>query len=202
MSRKDPVVIRWWRLRPWSPNPLMRGSDRIETVAVIFIVAAMMLLVPIAGAIGTVSYAQLTERSHQAITGAQQVPALVVDNDAGAMPVRDPVSETSTGLAPVLARWEAAGTEHTGRVRLETRAEAGETVLIWVDEDGKYRPAPRTGTENAIAALGTALAFLVLGTAGCALVLFGLHWVMNRHRIVRWQQEWQQVRRSPGWHIG
>lgn len=90
MSRKDPVVVRWWRLRPWSPNPLIRGSDRIETVAVIVMVAVVVLLVPIAGAIGTVSYAQLTERSHQAITGARQVPALVVDNDAGGMSVRDP----------------------------------------------------------------------------------------------------------------
>jgi len=202
MSREISVAVRWWRLRPWNANPLMRGSDRIEALAVVLTVAVVLLLVPIAAAVGTASYTQLTERSHHAITGGRQVPAIVVDNDPEDMSVRDPLSENASRIGPMIARWDVEGTEHTGLVDLGTRVEAGETVRIWVDEAGDYMSAPRTGSENAIAALGTALAVLILGVVGCTLTLLGLHGVMNRHRMARWQQEWQQARRLPGWPIG
>ncbi|WP_245207935.1 hypothetical protein [Rhodococcus gordoniae] len=75
-------------------------------------------------------------------------------------------------------------------------------MRIRVDEKGDYMPAPRTGTENAIAALGAALAFLILETVGCVLTLLGIHGVVNRHRISQWHREWQDTRRLPGWPIG
>ena len=202
MSREVMAAVRWWRLRPWSANPLMRGSDRIEAVAVVLMVAAVLMLVPLAGVVGTVSYAQLTERSHQEITGSRQVPALVLDNGVSDVSVRETVPESSSVPEPVRARWEVDGIEHTGQVGLETRARVGETVRIWVDEAGNYIPAPQTGTENAIAAFGTASAFLALGAMGCVVTVLGVHGVMNRHRMARWQQEWQQVRRIPGWPLG
>ncbi|UTT46810.1 Rv1733c family protein [Rhodococcus gordoniae] len=202
MIRGDTAAVRWWRLRPWSANPLMRGSDRLEAVAVVLLVAIMLLLVPVAGVIGTDSYAQLTERSHQQAIEERQVPAIVLDDDPDDVAVRDPMAEYSSRLEPVLARWEVEGVEHTGLVGLDSRGETGETVRIRVDEKGDYIPASRTGTENAIAALGAALAFLILETVGYVLTLLGIHGVVNRHRISQWHREWQDTRRLPGWPIG
>ncbi|MFV9427684.1 MULTISPECIES: hypothetical protein [Rhodococcus] len=58
-----------------------------------------------------------------------------------------------------------------------------------VDETGNYMPVPRTGTENAVTALGAALVILVLGTVACSLTLFGVHVVMNRQRLSRWDRK-------------
>lgn len=113
-----------------------------------------------------------------------------------------PLAESSSSPGPALARWEVDGVEHIGRVGLEARGRAGETVRIWVDETGDYMPVPRTGIENALAALGAALAILVLGTVACALTLFGVHVEMNRQRLSRWDRKWQEAGRLPGWPIG
>ncbi|MGX7726203.1 Rv1733c family protein [Rhodococcus sp. 5G237] len=201
MIREDTLTVRWWRLRPWSANPLMRGIDRVEAVAVVLLVGLMLLLVPVAGVVGTVSYAQFSERSHQQMAEGRQVPAVVLDDDPDDVSVPDPLAESSPHFDSVLARWEYDGVEYIGRVGLEGRGRTGETVRIWVDETGDYMPVPRTGTENAVAALGAALVILVLGTVACALTLFGVHVEMNRQRLSRWDRKWQEAGRLPGWPI-
>jgi len=201
MIREDTRAARWWRLRPWSANPLMRGIDRVEAVAFMLLVGLMLLVVPVAGVVGTVSYAQFSEQSHQQVTEGRQVPAVVLDDDPDDAPVPNPLAESASSPGPALARWEVDGVEHIGRVGLETRGHTGETVRIWVDATGNYMPVPRSGTENALAALGAALAIVVLGTVTCALTLFGIHVVMNRQRFSRWDRKWQETGRLPGWPI-
>ncbi|ANS27942.1 hypothetical protein R1CP_16270 [Rhodococcus opacus] len=39
MSGGETVLARWWRLAPWSGNPLMRRSDRMES-AIVLVVSA------------------------------------------------------------------------------------------------------------------------------------------------------------------
>lgn len=39
MIEEQTLVVRMWRLRPWSGNRLMRGSDRLESMLVLFVVA-------------------------------------------------------------------------------------------------------------------------------------------------------------------
>ncbi|MCD2140301.1 Rv1733c family protein [Rhodococcus pyridinivorans] len=202
MIREDTLAVRWWRLRPWSANPLLRGIDRVEAVAFMLLVGLMLLVVPVAGVVGTVSYAQFSEQSHQQVAEGRQVPAFVLDDDPDEASVPNPLAESSSSPGPALARWEVDGVEHIGRVGLEARGRAGETVRIWVDETGDYMPVPRTGIENALAALGAALAILVLGTVTCALTLFGVHVEMNRQRLSRWDRKWQEAGRLPGWPIG
>ncbi|NHU44159.1 MULTISPECIES: hypothetical protein [Rhodococcus] len=94
------------------------------------------------------------------------------------------------------------GAEHTGIVDSGVGARAGQTVTVWVDEDGNYMQAPNTGTDNAIGALGgAALGFLVLGTVGCGLLLIGFHWLLDKRHRAQWQREWQSLGHTPGWSI-
>ncbi|WP_349536385.1 Rv1733c family protein [Rhodococcus rhodochrous] len=201
MIREDMLAARWWRLRPWSANPLMRGIDRVEAVAFMLLVGLILLVVPVAGVVGTVSYAQFSEQSRQQLTDGRQVQAVVLDDDPDDASVPNPLAESASSPGPALARWEVDGVEHIGRVGPEARGHTGETVRIWVDATGDYMPVPRSGTENALAALGAALAIVVLGTVTCALTLFGIHVVMNRQRFSRWDRKWQETGRLPGWPI-
>jgi len=128
-------------------------------------------------------------------------PAVVL-GDPDDVSVPDPSAESSPHFDSVLAQWEYDGVEYISRVSLEGRGRTGETVRMGVDETGNYMPVPRTGTENAVTALGAALVILVLGTVACSLTLFGVHVVMNRQRLSRWDRKWQEAGRLPGWPIG
>ncbi|MBH5143639.1 MULTISPECIES: hypothetical protein [Rhodococcus erythropolis group] len=72
--------VRWWRLRPWSENPLMRRSDRIESVVILIVAVTVLLLVPLAGAIGTAAHARLTDQARSAAVSGRQVQALLLEN--------------------------------------------------------------------------------------------------------------------------
>ncbi|MCZ4586043.1 hypothetical protein [Rhodococcus opacus] len=80
-------------------------------------------------------------------------------------------------------------------------ARAGQTVTVWVDEGGNYIQAPPTGTDNAIGAISAALAFLMLGTVGCGLLLLGIHWLLATSHRSQWQREWQSPGHIPRWPV-
>ena len=50
------LAHRWWRRSPWISSPLIRLSDRIERMAVSVGVTLLLLLIPVAATIGSVTY--------------------------------------------------------------------------------------------------------------------------------------------------
>ncbi|OZC80943.1 hypothetical protein CH274_12080 [Rhodococcus sp. 06-418-5] len=46
---------RWWRLAPWSTNPLMRGRDRTAALAFACAMAVILGLVPFAALLGSLT---------------------------------------------------------------------------------------------------------------------------------------------------
>ena len=44
---------RWWIARPLGRNPLLRAADRLEALLILVVIAGWLLVVPIAGAVGT-----------------------------------------------------------------------------------------------------------------------------------------------------
>ncbi|MFC9552539.1 hypothetical protein ACFTWF_16995 [Rhodococcus sp. NPDC056960] len=199
MTGGNAVPVRWWRLAPWSGNPLMRRSDRIESTIVLVVVVVALMVVPVAGAVGTATYTRLTERAHQVAGSGRQVPAVLLDDPRpppGEIPMRGPAGRDQ---AP--ARWVLEGTEHTGVVETDIGARAGQTVTVWVDADGNFMQPPNSGTESGIEAISAAIMFLILGITGCGLLLAGTHGALARYRRSRWQREWQSLGHRPGWPV-
>ncbi|MFC9557786.1 hypothetical protein ACFTWF_44060 [Rhodococcus sp. NPDC056960] len=194
------VSLRWWRLGPWSANPLMRRSDRIESAVVLVIIVVVLMLVPVAGAVGTATYTRLTDQAHLAADRGRQVSAVLLDDPRPQM--GDTAVGAPTGRDQVHARWVVDGAEHTGLIDTGVGARAGQTVMVWVNDQGNYMDAPNTGTENALDAVGAALAFLVLGTGGGGLLLIGFHCLMAKRRAAGWAREWRSIGRSPGASAG
>lgn len=112
---------RLWRSAPWSRNPLMGGFHRLETVAVAVIVAFVLLMVPIAGAIGTVYYANSSERAQ------------------GERDTRKQVARCSSRIpVPPLPM-----TIRESHVRVTTRPHAGSSTVSNTSADSRLLPARR-----------------------------------------------------------
>jgi hypothetical protein len=172
----------------------MRGTDRLESVVVLFVVVLVLLLVPLAGAVGTATYDRLDLESRAA---RHPVDAVLIES---AGPSEEPTPGVTTQFrAP--ARWSVDGVEHTGDVDIPPGATAGQTVAVWIGPDGEQAPPPRSGAANVAEAVATALVVWVAGTAGCAAVFSVFGWLATKRRLARWDWEWGRVGQSPGWPV-
>ncbi|HEY5857345.1 MAG TPA: hypothetical protein VIW24_25780 [Aldersonia sp.] len=196
MSELPVVTTRLWRLAPWRHNELMRSTDRFESVVVLFAVVLALLMVPIAGAVGTATYDRL-DLATQAAQARHPVVAVLVEN---AGPSEKPTRGVPKHFrAP--ARWWVNGVEHTGDVDTGPRATAGQTVAVWIGPDGQQASPPRSGAANAAEAAATALVVWVAVTSGCAAVLLAFDWLATKRRLARWDRKWERVGQSPGWTV-
>ena len=98
-------------------------------------VVVVLLAAPIAAAVGTAVY---DSRSHLYAEQAQNrhlVTATVTDDKVIR---RESLGQTVT----VPARWFAAGTEHTGTVSAPPGVKTGDSIDVWVGEDGSHVGPP------------------------------------------------------------
>jgi hypothetical protein len=169
-------------LRLAGRDPLVRTIDRIEALVFVLAVAVSLLAAPIAAAVGTAVYDSsrhiYAEQAHTRHT----VAATVTDIPASQQILR-------TGSTTVSARWTAAGAEHAGTVKAQSTAKAGDTLEIWVDDNGAQVPAPApTSRAAAEAAIGALVIWIC--AAAIAATLFTLtRAVCDRIRFTRWQHD-------------
>ncbi|WP_455566898.1 hypothetical protein [Rhodococcus koreensis] len=99
--------IRWWRLRPWSRNHLMRPSDRYEATLMLLTSVLVLLLIPVAAAFGTATHTRLEHQTHTLRAAVHQVPAVLLEDTYVAPDSPDyairPVGTPNTALAVTAA---------------------------------------------------------------------------------------------------
>ncbi|MFE7423170.1 hypothetical protein [Rhodococcus sp. NPDC057529] len=204
MRREEPAPvpvaapIRWWRLRPWSRNHLMRPSDRVEAILVLLAAVLVLLLIPVAAAFGTATHTRLEQQTQTLRAGAHQVPAVLLEDTYPAPDIPEyairPVGTQNTALA----RWTTPHGERTGAVPTDTPAKAGQTITISVDADGHLTGPIPDSRENTALAVTAACGLWAL-TAGAVLLCAALaHFLFHRNRLRRWAQEWTQFDTPPG----
>ncbi|KAF0963842.1 Rv1733c family protein [Rhodococcus sp. T7] len=192
--------MRIWRLGPWSRNPLMRPSDRVESILVLVVaVVVVLLLVPVAAAYGTATHTRLDVQARAERATAQQVPAVLVED---ARPGRGEVPNgTPHDSDHARARWSLQTIAHTGDVPAPPGSRSGATVTVWINSTGEPVAAPATDTETAAAAVLTAVVIWAAGASGGAVLLCGVHAATTRHRMAQWDAEWNELDKPPGWHV-
>ena len=175
---------RWRSMRLFGRNPLIRAGDRVEALIVVFAVVVVLLAAPIAAAVGTAVY---DSRSHLYAAQAQN-PRTVTATVTGDKFVRqDTLGQTVT----VPARWFAAGTEHTGAVSATPGVKTGDSIDVWVAEDGSHIGPPlRTATDAAVAA---AEAIWFGAAMAAAALVAGTRAILNRARHARWQEDFDKL---------
>ncbi|OBG85625.1 hypothetical protein A5699_23845 [Mycobacterium sp. E802] len=174
---------RWWVLRALGRNPLVRRSDRFEAWAMVLVAIFVVLVIPHAVTVGENVYAHTLRTAEIQAQTRKPVQATVVDDTpATAMP-----DEGTTATATVT--WTANGTPHTGAVRPTRSLKAGDTVPIWVDENGRRVSAPLSPSSAGTYAIAAAVS-VWLGTAVlCGLAIAGLRALLDRLRIRTWAAE-------------
>jgi hypothetical protein len=175
------------RLRP-DHNPLRRRSDLIEAWLLPAVIAAFLVLGPLAaGAAGLWAHAGDVAARHAARSW-RQVPAVLLAAAPGPM-MSDNGANSWVVWTP--ARWTAGGRPRAGEVPAVAGTWAGRTVPVWLDRAGHVRlPPPTAGQvrDHVIVAASAALAALALLLACLAA---GVRQVLDRRRLAGWDAAWQ-----------
>ncbi|MBC2644336.1 MULTISPECIES: hypothetical protein [unclassified Rhodococcus (in: high G+C Gram-positive bacteria)] len=195
MVGRAPGPVRWWRLQPCSRNPLMRRTDRVESVVVALVIMLVLLWVTVCAAVGTEMFTSLQQQSRALHARSRPVPAVLLI-DAGSDPRAEPaVRITDTG-ASSWARWTVDGRAHTGQVPVQPQARAGDTITLEVGPDGE-RIETRGSTENAVLAVSATCGLWAVGAAAGTLTIAAVHRLLVRSRLRVWDQAWEKFAQPP-----
>jgi hypothetical protein len=192
------LARRWWRRSPWSSNPLMRLPDRIERTAVVVGVAVLLLLIPVAATIGSVTYSDLSLRSQQQRAEYVRVDARVIDTVQSTGTGSDSTT-LATGIATV--QWNAPdGSIRSESTEVPAEVQIGETTSIWCDANGTLVHAPVSEVGAVINGASTAMFVWVLGTVLVGFLVYLTTVAGDRVRMRRWDSDWKdflQARNHP-----
>jgi hypothetical protein len=184
-SAMDTFTVRLPRwpilLRLAGRDPLVRITDRIEALVFVVVVVVSLLAAPIAAAIGTAVYDTSRRAYAEQAETRHTVAATVTDVGVSAQIVR-------TGTT-VPARWTAAGAEHTGAVKVQSTVETGDTVEVWVDNNGAQVPAPSSTSRAAAEAAMGALVLWICMVAIASTLFMVTRAACDRIRFRRWQHD-------------
>ncbi|WP_280404517.1 Rv1733c family protein [Nocardia brasiliensis] len=178
-------LIRWWSTQPWSPNPLLRASDRCAGAVRLIAALAVLVAVPVAGALGTSAYTESAARIDLERATKHSVSAVLMENPA------------KTAAYEYQARVQWMDAEHPGTavVPVPRGRQSGDLVTIWLGADGSPTTEPPEAVAAVLTGIGVGVVVLV-GTWLCGWCLVrGTEWVLNRHRNARWADEWRQLSR-------
>jgi hypothetical protein len=183
----DTFTVRMPRslfVRLFGLNPLVRITDRVEALLLVFAFVVSIVALPVAAAVGTAVYDSRSRvYAAQALT-RQKVTATITGNSDAGRNLGSP-----TVAAP--ARWVAEGTEHTGLVVVERTAKPGDRVDIWVDEHGVPVGKPVFSALDEAVATGSAIWFGVV--IGAAALLGTARVLIDRKRHARWQRDFDRM---------
>lgn len=175
---------RWRFAQLFGFNPLVRIRDRVEALVVVLAVVITLVAVPIAAAVGTAVY---DTRSRQYADKAQTSHVVTGTVTSHKVAYHESLGPTIT----VLARWFDAGTEHTGVVSAPPGVNIGDSIDIWVGEDGSHvGPPPKTAYDEAVAA--ASLTWFSVAIAAGVLVA-GTRAALNRARHAQWQDDFDNL---------
>ncbi|WP_286142423.1 hypothetical protein [Mycobacterium sp. D16Q16] len=167
-------------------HPLVRGCDRVAAVVQLVGLLLALVMLSVAGAVGTALYDAGRRTSSEQLHTRHQVQA-VATGDSHA------VAPRYSAVVLVPAQWSVGGVQYHETVRYGADLNTGDSFLMWVDLTGRSVSAPTSrgdAAADAIAAavlLWTATTSLIVGTVG--LVLRRIH----RLRYARWESDFNAL---------
>ena len=146
-------VIRpmtWPVLRIFSRNPLIRASDRIESGIIALAVLFVVIAAAGAGVMGTLIHDARAQEYHEQAQTRHAVVATAIDDGR-------PTIASATIPFTVHARWKANGIDRVELIGWNRTVKAGDSLQLWVDDQGRPaappRPVERAGTDAVLAAV-------------------------------------------------
>ncbi|HJT95713.1 MAG TPA: hypothetical protein VJ777_27855 [Mycobacterium sp.] len=171
-------------LRLFGRDPLVRTIDRVEALVLVLAVVVSVLCAPIAAAFGTAVYESNRHLYAGQARSRHPVAAAVTD-------VPQQILRAST--ITVQVRWSADGAERTGTVKAPSTTTAGDSIEIWLDNNGAQVPAPTPTARAAVVALVAAVAIWASVIAAVATLFAITRAVCDRIRFTGWQHDLESL---------
>lgn len=192
-------VRRWVRRFALGSGPLKRTSDRVQMLARVAVLLAVLAAPAVAVA------AAGTARGHLEATAAAQaadrhrVRAVVTGTTTTT--VAPEGGDTPVTVVRASVAWpDPSGSTRRADVTVDKAAPAGSCLTVWVDRAGRPTTAPldRAGVDAGVTTvvLGTLVAVPLAAAGGYGLLCAGLD--LSRRR--RWTREWERAERE--WRTG
>jgi hypothetical protein len=193
---EDPTITRrLWHRFTLGSGPLKRSSDRIQVLARVLLVLAVLTAVPVALAVATATASHTQALADAEAASRHEVTATLLE-DAVAPPGSD--AEHAAPTARAKATWsDATGLLRHAVVRAPLGARADSTIAIWVDDSGAVTTAPREDSEVIGQAVLASLFTFSGISAVAAFGYFSVRRLLERSRMRRWADGWAEV--EPVW---
>ena len=171
---------RWWVVRVFGRNPLVRLSDRVGVLLVLLAFVVSIIAAPVAGGVGTAVYDAHSRRYAEQAQTRHPVTATVLEDSTV---ILDNVTYT------VSARWRADATEHTGSFSWPHFVKAGDLIDIWVDTDSRPVNAPAPASHAGVDAVMAGITIWLSVVAAAAALTALVRWRLNRLHSADWDRE-------------
>lgn len=175
-------------------NPLRRRSDLIAAWLLPGVLAAFLVLGPLAAGAAAMWVHAGSAAARQAQRSWHRVPAVLLEAAPG--PAK-PAPGTGTWTVWTPARWTAGGRAQGGLIPAPAGTSSGSTVLVWLDHAGQVTLPPATTgqvRDHVVVAASLALTVLAMLLAAGALVV---RRVLDRQRLADWEKAWLSA--GPQW---
>lgn len=195
MTGYPALPIRAWRRCPWTGNPLMRASDRVEAAIRILAVLVLLAAVPVSAAVGTAHYTDAAVQIRATDAAKTRVTATIVD---------DPIRTTTAAMeipavrSEATVRWTHDGHTGTATTAVSDAAGRGDQTMVWLGPDGRVTAPPLPADAAAIHGIGTGLAAFVEIAGAVATVVGATAWLFEIRRRAALAREWRTISRPIG----
>lgn len=174
---------RAWNLRPWRRSPLMRTSDRVQSVVHAVLIALIVAAVPVCAWLAGSAHSALT--AHSRAVPVHDVPA-IADADAQVRGAYVPFNELT-----VPVHWTVDGVTHTGWIH-NGLAHKNDWTSVSVRPDGSQAPQTDSG-ETIVATLGVAVGAFAIAAALVTTMWHSTSELLSLWGRAQWSREWELI---------
>lgn len=194
---EEPPRIPHTLLWRWRRNPLRRRTDLVQAWIAVTLFLTVLTATPAAVVLVGDAARRHMERTAEDQADTRHHTTAVLVHDAPRHPEPGSVEAKGTRY-PVSVRFtDRHGETRTAQAEVEPALTAGNTIAVWVSDEGKVTDPPLTEQEVRDHTRGytvlAAIAVPILGAAAYACA----HRRLERHNLAQWGAAW--ARTAPRW---
>lgn len=179
-------------------NPLRRPIDRLAAGLTLLLLMVAMIAVPVSGMFAGSLHQDLSDRAEQAAASSRSVSAVVATAPSLSVPASEVYTQDSVSSTAVV-EWRNGLHEQSSRVQVPSSAQVGDTVEVWVDQQGNRVPPPPDAGSVAASAVFAALLLLVVLEIGSFTLISAVQAGARRIGMHAWAREWDYVQGGGTW---
>ncbi|WP_248959899.1 Rv1733c family protein [Sphaerisporangium perillae] len=181
-------TMRCARRYRFDRNPLRRRTDRIEAIAVLLTLLALLAGLWPATIAARMVYQRGVVAEREEPAHRSQVTAVLLEDAASTSTVSS--QGAVLGIKAKVRWYTPEGLMRTEVTSVPAQAKAGSALELWIDASGRPTTAPRTHpqtvADTAVAGFG-----VMAGAAGVLFLnLVLIRWMLDRRRYAEWDREW------------